>query len=513
MQDNTIAFLRKELQSIDGGTPPAVVETHISVVFLGATLAWKLKKAVKLPYLDFTSVERRLALCERELAMNRRSAPSLYRSVHRVVRRNDGKLAIDADGTLVDAVLEMKRFDEDGLLDRMAVRGDLTPLIVTRLASVVANFHSHAEPSLPGARSGSQRVAEILQVNQSAFIVTRQIFPGSRIDHLIEASRHACERRVRLLDARQREGRVRLCHGDLHLRNIVLLEGIPTLFDCLEFDVDMATIDILYDLSFVLMDLWHRGLRPLANLLLNRYLDEIHFLEGSDETPGLPLLGLFMSMRAAVRAHVQAARALEMTDLDPARATVAGEAGAYLDLATMLLAPHPTRMVAIGGLSGSGKSTAAAAIAAEVGSAPGARVLSSDRVRKAMHGVTPLTRLGPEAYFPEVSARVYATLQERAAATLSAGHSVIVDAVFDRAEDRARIEAVAKAAAVPFTGIWLEAPQAVRLERVAGRQGDPSDAGVDVVRRQSEQGAVDVAWTRLPAHSAHDWTALLRLLE
>jgi predicted kinase len=222
-----------------------------------------------------------------------------------------------------------------------------------------------------------------------------------------------------------------------------------------------------------------------------------------EETAGLPLLPLFMTMRATVRAHVMATQALAAKDAD--REGDAGdspsgrEARAYLRLANRLLEPDPPRLVAVGGLSGSGKSTTAAAIAHLVGAAPGARVLSSDRLRKRLHGVAPQSRLPAEAYLPDVSERIYRSMAERAAEVLAAGHGVVADAVFDRAPDRDRIEAVAAVAGVPFIGIWLEAPSAVLLDRVAKRRGDPSDADADVVRRQLLNDPGPLAWRRLDA--------------
>jgi aminoglycoside phosphotransferase family enzyme/predicted kinase len=521
-QAGTIAFLRAELQGMGGAEPVEIVQTHISVILLGKTLAWKLKKAVAFPYLDFRRVEQRLALCKRELALNRRTAPLIYKRVRRVVRTADGGLRLDGDGALVEAVLEMQRFDEACVLDRMAIRGELTPQIITRLARVIADFHERAKPASGLTRSGSQRIGDILQINDQALDAARTVIGKLQVDRLVAATRELWQRHSRLLDERQHTGHVRLCHGDLHLRNIVLIAGMPTLFDCLEFDADLATIDTLYDLAFVLMDLWHRDLQGLANLLLNRYLNEADAADaaggigavggGDGETQGLALLGLFMSMRATVRGHVQASRALAMDDADVRRKPAIEEARAYLALAANLLQPRPARLVAIGGLSGSGKSTAAAAVAAAVGAPPGARVLSSDRVRKALHGVAPQTRLGPQAYRPEVSERVYAVLREQAAATLATGHSVIVDAVFDRQAERERIEAVASACATPFQGVWLEAPQDVLLERVDKRRGDPSDADADVVRRQLERDLGSLHWTRLPAGGEQDWSSLRRLL-
>ena len=505
--ESALAHLRAELQRLDGGTPVRELQTHISVVLLGSTLAWKVKKSVTLPYLDFGSAERRLAMSERELELNRRTAPAIYRRVMRLVRLPEGRLQLDGDGELVEAVLEMQRFDESRLLDRMAVRGEVTSTLVARLARVIAGFHSRAEAAADLERDGSQRVEDVLRINEEALATAGQVFDDAAVDDLVDATREAWRRHASLLDERQRTGHVRRCHGDLHLRNIVVIDGVPTLFDCLEFDEAMATTDVLYDLAFVLMDLWHRQLGTLANLLLNRYLDE------TADAAALPLLGLFMSMRATVRAHVSATRALEMAASDTGRGSVVAESRSYLDLAGRLLDVRPVRLVAIGGLSGSGKSTAAAAVAAGVGAAPGARVLSSDRIRKALHGAAPETRLDAAAYRPDVSARVYATLRESAAAVLATGHSVIVDAVFDRPEERESIAAVARTAGAAFQGIWLEAPAAVLFERVAARRGDPSDADAAVVKRQLERDVGDLDWTRLPAdESDRDWRRLRTLL-
>ena len=199
-----------------------------------------------------------------------------------------------------------------------------------------------------------------------------------------------------LLDRRRAEGKVRRCHGDLHLRNVCLFEGKPTLFDCLEFSDELACVDILYDLAFLLMDLEHRGLADFANLVLNRYLD----LTGEDD--GLAAMPLFLSLRAAIRAHVTAT-VIDRAGRSEVRPEMAADARGYLDLAAQFLRPRSCRLVAIGGLSGSGKSTLAAALAPSLG----ARVLRSDVIRKHLFGVAPETRLPASAYTSEVSRRVY----------------------------------------------------------------------------------------------------------
>ncbi|WP_248310245.1 AAA family ATPase [Bosea sp. 117] len=481
-QAGTLAFLAS---TPDFGEEPAgaPILTHISAVLLRGKRAIKLKRAVHLPYVDFSTPGRRLAACERELELNRRTAPALYRAVRRVTRHADGGLELDGDGALVDAVVEMRRFPDDALFDRLP-KAALTPPVMTRLARNIAAFHRTApvDPSTEGAA----RMAAVLDGNRRALADTLAgagIASPADVARYADAADAALEAHAGLMDARASAGKVRRCHGDLHLRNICLLDGEPTLFDCLEFDEELATTDVLYDLAFLLMDLWHRGLRRQANLVLNRYLD------AADEADGLPLLPLFMSVRAAVRAHVAAARGGDAGE----------EAGSYFALAAALLEPRPARLVAIGGFSGSGKSTVAAAVAPVLGPAPGARILASDRIRKASFGVAAETRLPPEAYEGAVSQRVYARLAAQAAAIAGAGHAVVADAVFDRAEERARIAQAASEADVPFEGLWLDVPLERLVARVAARRGDASDATPEVVRAQVAHSLEGLDWARLPA--------------
>jgi predicted kinase len=270
------------------------------------------------------------------------------------------------------------------------------------------------------------------------------------------------------------------------LANIVRIDHRPVLFDGIEFSADIACVDVFYDLAFLLMDLQHRGLRGLANLVLNRYLAR------SDDFAGVGLLALFQSLRAGVRAMVNALEAGE----SEARAQTAR---AYLDDALAFLSPADPVLIAVGGLSGTGKSTLAAALAPAVGAAPGAVTLRSDVIRKRLFAVAPEAPLPQAAYRPEVSARVYERQRRLAAEVLAAGHAVIADAVFARPEERAAIEAVAASAGASFHGLWLEAPLPVMIDRVGGRRDDASDATAEVVRRQSGYETGTIAWRRLDA--------------
>jgi len=305
-------------------------------------------------------------------------------------------------------------------------------------------------------------------------------------------ARRDLERHAEFLDRRRRDGFVRQCHGDLHLRNIVLLDGRPTLFDAIEFNDEIACVDVLYDLAFLLMDLWKRQLSRHANAVMNGYLTD------TGDLAGLALLPLFLSCRAAVRAKTSATAA--RVQPDARRAIELQElAREYLAMAKDLFVRPQPCLVAVGGHSGSGKSTLALAMAPSIGGPPGALVLRSDEIRKSLCGVPSLQRLGSNGYAPDITARVYRTLAERAALALRAGRSVIVDAVCARPADRAAVEGVAGSASVPFVGIWLDAPRDVLVARTERRGPDASDADAGVVNRQLAEGAGVIRWPRLDA--------------
>ncbi|MBN9472198.1 MAG: AAA family ATPase [Bosea sp.] len=488
-QNETICFLGSCDAFGGGAAGMEMISTHISVVLLIGARALKLKRAVKLPYVDLSTPARRWAMCERELLLNRRTAPDLYRAVHRITREQSGELALNGRGELVDAVLEMVRFNENFLFDRLAQRQCLTASGMTDLAEAIARLHRGAAVSPDG--EGASRMERVLAVNERAF-ANADILSRSEVEPVTTGCREALARHAGLLDLRARNGKVRRGHGDLHLRNICLFEGKPLLFDCLEFDEDLATVDILYDLAFVLMDLWHRKLEPLANVLFNRYLDAI------DDETGLRLLPFFMAVRAAVRAHVAA------VDSGRSEASRLAEARGYLELCCRLLKASPPVLVAVGGYSGSGKSTLAAKLAPMLGPPPGARIAASDRIRKTLCGVPVETRLSAEAYGAEVSARTYRAMMQRAEVALAQGHAAVADAVFDRRIERERIGEVARRAGMPFCGLWLQAPRETLVQRVAARRGDPSDATPGVVMDQIARHGAATEWTRISAQENID---------
>jgi aminoglycoside phosphotransferase family enzyme/predicted kinase len=490
-QPEVVAFLSQSAAYGGGVDRVDCIETHASFVFLAGPRAFKLKREVRYDYLDFSTVELRRAACHAELALNRRTAPQIYLRVVAVTREPDGSLALGGSGTPVDWLVEMTRFDQDALFDRLAARHALNLSTMPALADAIAALHADAEQRFDrGGRAGMQWVVD---GNAEGFATQGQgILDQDACARLIQQTRAALDRGGTLLEDRRERGFVRWCHGDLHLRNIVLLDGRPTLFDGVEFNDLIACVDVQYDLAFLLMDLWQRGLQRHANVVFNEYLAR------TGDEGALGLMPLWLSCRAAVRAKTNATAA-RLQKSEAKASELRTQAQAYLALAARLLVPPAARLIAIGGLSGSGKSTLAARVAPRIGAAPGALLVRSDLVRKSMFGVRPLERLGPEAYAPDVNRRVYEQMAGRARAALAAGHSVVVDAVHADPAARAGIEQAARDAGVSFTGLWLEADPDTLAARIRSRQHDVSDATVDVLRRQLQADAGPVAWHRADA--------------
>lgn len=485
----TIAFLERPESYGTGAGPVVRIDTHVSTIFLIGERAYKLKRAVRFSYLDFSTVPLREASARAELRLNARTAPDIYLGVRSIARDADGSLAFDGAGDVVDWVVEMTRFDEAAVFDRMSDRGALDDALATKLAIAIATFHQSAErtPEIGGRASIE---IEIDGNESNLALVPPALFPAATRVELVRRWRIELERHGALLDARAVAGKVRRCHGDLHLRNIVLWHGRPTLFDCIEFSDHLSCIDVLYDLAFLLMDLVHRGEHERANLIFNTYLD------CGDESCGIVALPLLMSLRAAIRAHTGVAGANAQRDRT-LRAAGLVEARAYLDLALHLLRDETPRLIAIGGLSGSGKTTLARALGAKIGRVPGARTIHTDAVRKRLFGVARTTRLDASAYTPAVSDRVYRSQRDATATTLREGWSTIVDGVFARPRDRAAIEETARLTGIPFVGLWLTATDDILRKRVDERRGDMSDATLAIVETQRHAETSDIEWTEI----------------
>ena len=488
-QQNVVTYLSSP--AAHGGNAVERIDTHASILFLAGERAWKLKRAVRYDYLDYSTADQRRSMCEAEVRINRRTAPALYRGVAAVTRQADGSLAIGGAGTPVDWLVEMARFEQGGLLDRLAEAGVLPLSCMGPLAETIARFHHHAAGGVE--HGGWEAMRRVVDGNAEGFAKDAAgILDPITCARLTDRTRFALDRVGTLLDERRDKDMVRQCHGDLHLRNVVLLDGQPTLFDAIEFNDDISSIDVLYDLAFLLMDLWRLELPHHANVLWNAYLNETADLDG------LPLMPLFLSCRAAVVAKTTATAANLQSDADR-RAELQVLANEYLTMAGTLLDPPPPLLIAVGGLSGSGKSTLAMALAPSMGAPPGAVVVRSDEIRKKQCGVKPLARLGPEGYSNGVSRRVYATLMDHANTVVRGGYTAIADAVFAESSDRDAVQHVAAAAGVPFIGLWLEAPVPLLVSRVEGRAQDVSDAGTEVIWRQLAYRLDSLRWHRINA--------------
>ncbi len=503
-QSAVVAFL--EDPASHGGIAPERIDTHAAMVFLAGDAAYKLKRAVWFPFLDFSTVPKRRAACNAEVRLNRRTAPEFYLGCRPVTRAADGTLALDGEGEPVEWLVVMRRFDQDLLFDRMAERDDLESHHMIDLADEIAAFHAAAERRPD--RGGSKALRWIIDDDIAELAGMPEAFGTAGVETLRHLSLDALRRCSALLDARRVAGFVRHCHGDLHLRNIFLWEGRPTLFDCLEFDDKLACTDVLYDLAFLLMDLEHRGRRDFANLTFNRYLQRTGDLDG------LPAVPLFLSCRAAIRAKVEASGAAYQRNAAKADA-MRGAARAYLKLATEFLTAHTPRLIVIGGESGCGKSTIASLAAPRLGEAPGALIIRSDVTRKQMFGCRLEDPLPAKAYSREMTDRTYRAVAGHAKAGLAAGMTVIADAVYADPAERNALEAVARAAKVPFHGIWLDAPLDLRIERVRGRANDASDATAEFLGRHPRREKGRMRWTRIDASGTPESVvgAVLRALD
>jgi hypothetical protein len=487
-EDEVLAFLTDP--ATHGGAAVKRIDTHANTVFLTPKRVFKVKRAVKFPFLDYSTLAKRKAACEAEIEVNRPYAPEIYRGVVAITRDVGGRLAIGGDGEPVEYAVEMARFDESRTLDHMADKIDAA--LADALGRAVAAAHAkavvvEAEPWIAAAGS-------YIDEHVEAFLAHPNIFSAAEVNELARASRVQYRRIVPLLRERGRRGLIRRIHGDLHLGNIVLIDGKPVLFDAIEFSPIIASGDVLYDLAFLLMDLLERRLAAAANTTFNRYLIETRRIEDLDALAALPF---YLSMRAAIRAKVTAAR-LEQTEQSK-HAAIARSATAYFKFAQRAIMPPAPSFVAVGGLSGTGKSVLARALASHIGPMPGAVVLRSDIERKVMFDAAETDKLPADAYASEFTTRVYAALADKARRIFAAGHSVIVDAVFARPEERKTMADAAKSMNAILHGLFLTADLDTRVARVGTRAEDASDADESVARAQEDYELGALEWTEIHA--------------
>ncbi|WP_420412048.1 AAA family ATPase [Roseibium sp.] len=487
------------LASNDPSRPDVVrIDTHANVVFLVGSKAYKIKRAVQFPFLDYSTLALREDACKAEITFNRANAPEIYLRALPVTRQEDGSFALDGGGTPIEWAVEMNRFDRRNELDSVAANSAFSDHLSDQLAQMMVSAHAHAP-----LRKGPDFYAELatyVDQNDAAFHEHPELFASDEVHHLTRASRAALASIHDLILKRGELGLIRRCHGDAHLRNIVLIDGKLVLFDAVEFSDAIATNDILYDLAFLLMDLWERGQPRAANRVFNRYLDLSPLTENPE---GLAALPFYLMMRAAIRSKIAAASALNQSD--PAlKAAQQAQAKTYFKYALGFLEPSQPELLAIGGLSGTGKTTLAYGLAPEIGRAPGARVLRTDVKRKKLLGLSETEKAPKSAYTKDASDKIYHAVDAEMQAVLAAGHSAIYDAVFAAEAERTAIEAVSARVEAGFHGLWLSADADTLKQRIKARDGDASDATAEIVDQQLTYDLGRMTWPQVDAGADAD---------
>ena len=485
--DNSADLLRQQ-QLVDAlcaprffPLKPRVEETHISWVLLTGRDAYKIKKAVNLGFLDFSTLALRRFYCSEELRLNRRLAPEIYLEVVAICGSPEEPVLcpVQDQQPAIEYAVRMRRFSQSDMMDRMMARGLITPAHIDKLAAVIADFHQ----ALPAAAADSPHcaISEIENSAEQNFSPLPLLLGSPDEIAMLETVREASAREFAACEPvfRQRaaEGRVRECHGDLHLGNIVLLDDVPTPFDCIEFSPALRWIDVISEISFTVMDLLRRGRPQLAWRLLNAYL------ENTGDFSGVGVLRFYLGYRAMVRAKIAAIRA--------------GQRGArmkkemksclaYLRLAHSCLTKRRPAVIITQGLPGCGKSTVAQIALERLG----AIRVRSDVERKRLFGLTPLADskalLDADIYSKDATQRTYARLQELARGVIAAGYTVIVDAAFVLKSERETFRALAQELEVPFAIASVQTDAALLDERLALRnrlRTDPSEADVAVLKK------------------------------
>jgi uncharacterized protein len=461
-----------------------VLQTHISYVLLAGEYAYKIKKPVNLGFLDFSTLEARRRCCEEELRLNRRTAPDTYLATVRITG-NATAPVLDGDGPAIEYAVKMRRFAQDDLLDSMAKRGECSPALVDALARKLAAFH--ATVAIAGGESPFGTVDRVMAPPRANFDHIEKLIDDSSDVPQLERLRTWTDREGKRLAPvfadRRRNGFVRECHGDLHLGNIALIGGEPTPFDCIEFNADLRWIDVMNEVAFLVMDLADHRLPGLAIRCLNAYC------ESSGDYAGLAVLRFYMVYRAMVRAKIACIRMQQPGVATDAKAAIEAEYRGYFHLAERLAHRRTTALMLTHGLSGSGKTTVAGALAERFG----AIRIRSDVERKRLFGLDASARtssaVGSGIYDSAATRRTYAKMAELARSVIAAGWPVIVDATFLRDAERTAFRALARELAVPVVIVSCTAPDVELRARILAREqtrADASEAGLEVLARQHD---------------------------
>ncbi len=462
--------------------PIRIIETHISIVVLTGPFAYKIKKPVDLGFLDFTTLEKRRLYCDEELRLNSRFAPEIYLDVVRISGTPETP-RIGGTGDVIEYAVRMREFPQEALADRVLARGELTPRQVDALSAGIARFHSDAPRSseIDGFSTPEAVLAPALQNFAQIRLLPGQAGFMPVLEKVEAWTRQEHGRLREILAGRKREGLVRECHGDLHLGNIVILEGEPRAFDCIEFNPELRWIDVMNEVAFLVMDFQAAGRTDFARRFLNGYL------EATGDYAGLRVLRYYCAYRAMVRAKVMLMRAGQQGCTPEDKASATALFSRYLSVAAGCAQPSRSFVLITHGFSGSGKTT----LSQPLVELTGAIRVRSDVERKRIHGLAAKARSGSGIaeglYGPEATESTYGRLLDLAGIVVEAGHGVIVDATFLQRRQRDMFRALAARAGVPFVVVDFTASEEILRSRILARSergADASDADLAVLEHQ-----------------------------
>ena len=470
-------MLQPEFYPHEVQPPIRLMQTHVSYVLLTGDLAYKVKKPLDFGFLNYSTLAQRQHFCAEELRLNQRAAASLYLEAVPIAQQGDRYVLGDAEGgEIMEYAVKMRQFPQSTLLSHRFEQGKLSEDLLLQLAEAIADFHLSAETSDYIRNFGT--VENVRQSIDENYEQTVSFVGGPQTQQQFDDTKAYTDEffatQAALLQQRLDQGKIRACHGDLHLNNICYWQDELLLFDCIEFNEPFRFVDVMFDIAYIIMDLTVQGRQDLAAIFLS------HYVECTGDWEGLQVLPLYVSRQSYVRAKVTSFLLGDPSVDEATKQAASDKAAKYYTLAWSYVQPQAGQLLVMSGLSGAGKSTIAKALSRQLGGI----YIRSDAVRKHLAGV-PLKERGDDSlYTPEMSQKTYNRLTELGGLLAGLGYTVILDAKFDRVATRQLAIAQAQTHNVPVTIVHCDAPPPVLEQRVRDRQGDIADATVAVLANQ-----------------------------